>query len=77
MRITAYSERLLQGLKTLDWPQPLKDAQEYWIGKSQGAEVNFGLENSDVQIKVFTTRPDTVLVLLLWYWHQKVHWYRR
>lgn len=60
MRITAYSERLLQGLKTLDWPQPLKDAQEYWIGKSQGAEVNFGLENSDVQIKVFTTRPDTV-----------------
>ncbi|MDX8572528.1 leucine--tRNA ligase [Elizabethkingia sp. HX QKY] len=60
MRITAYSERLLQGLKTLDWPQPLKDAQEYWIGKSQGAEVNFGLENSDVQIKVFTTRPDTI-----------------
>ena len=41
MRITAYSERLLQGLKTLDWPQPLKDSQEYWIGKSQGAEVDF------------------------------------
>jgi leucyl-tRNA synthetase len=40
MRITAYSERLLQGLKTLDWPQPLKDSQEYWIGKSQGAAVN-------------------------------------
>ncbi|MGC4129220.1 MAG: class I tRNA ligase family protein [Bergeyella sp.] len=41
MRISAYSERLLQGLKTLDWPQPLKDSQEYWIGKSQGAEVVF------------------------------------
>ena len=41
MRITAYSERLLQGLQTLDWPQPLKDAQEYWIGKSQGAQVSF------------------------------------
>lgn len=41
MRISAYSERLLQGLKTLDWPQPLKDAQEYWIGKSQGAQVEF------------------------------------
>ena len=41
MRISAYSERLLQGLKTLDWPQSLKDAQEYWIGKSQGAQVEF------------------------------------
>ncbi|MHA7609269.1 leucine--tRNA ligase [Elizabethkingia meningoseptica] len=60
MRITAYSERLLQGLKTLDWPQPLKDSQEYWIGKSQGAEVNFALENSDAKVKVFTTRPDTI-----------------
>ena len=74
MRISAYSERLLQGLKTLDWPQPLKDSQEYWIGKSQGAQVKFlidGLqssdENSDNQqpttnnyIEVFTTRPDTI-----------------
>ncbi|QDP85635.1 leucine--tRNA ligase [Chryseobacterium sp. SNU WT5] len=41
MRITAYSERLLQGLNNLDWPQPLKDAQQYWIGKSQGAQVTF------------------------------------
>ena len=41
MRITAYSERLLQGLQNIDWPQPLKDAQEYWIGKSQGALVKF------------------------------------
>ena len=41
MRISAYSERLLQGLETLDWPQPLKDSQEYWIGKSQGALVDF------------------------------------
>jgi len=41
MRISAYSERLLQGLKSLDWPQPLKDSQEYWIGKSQGAQVSF------------------------------------
>ncbi len=43
MRISAYSERLLQGLKALDWPQPLKDSQEYWIGKSQGASVIFPL----------------------------------
>jgi len=60
MRISAYSERLLQGLKTLDWPQPLKDAQEYWIGKSQGAQVKFQVENHEEVIEVFTTRPDTI-----------------
>ncbi|WP_313270074.1 leucine--tRNA ligase [Epilithonimonas vandammei] len=59
MRISAYSERLLQGLKTLDWPQPLKDSQEYWIGKSQGAQVRFATENGEI-IEVFTTRPDTI-----------------
>ena len=60
MRITAYSERLLQGLQNLDWPQPLKDAQEYWIGKSQGAKVSFQVEDSAEEISVFTTRPDTI-----------------
>ena len=60
MRITAYSERLLQGLKTLDWPQPLKDSQEYWIGKSQGAAVKFHVSGMEEQIEVFTTRPDTI-----------------
>ncbi len=60
MRISAYSERLLQGLSDLDWPQPLKDAQEYWIGKSQGAIVTFDVKVSAEQISVFTTRPDTI-----------------
>ena len=60
MRITAYSERLLQGLNDLDWPQPLKDSQEYWIGKSQGAQVTFEVEDSAEKISVFTTRPDTI-----------------
>lgn len=60
MRISAYSERLLQDLHKIDWPQPLKDAQEYWIGKSQGALVTFDVENSAEQISVFTTRPDTI-----------------
>lgn len=75
MRITAYSERLLQGLQTLDWPQPLKDAQEYWIGKSQGASVKFLIDGFSIEndleannqqpifdnfIEVFTTRPDTI-----------------
>jgi len=60
MRISAYSERLLQGLKTLDWPQPLKDSQEYWIGKSQGAQVKFNVDGHDEIVEVFTTRPDTI-----------------
>lgn len=60
MRISAYSERLLQGLSTLDWPQPLKDSQEYWIGKSQGAQVQFQVEGHDEIVEVFTTRPDTI-----------------
>lgn len=60
MRISAYSERLLQGLKTLDWPQPLKDSQEYWIGKSQGAQVRFNVEGHHEIVEVFTTRPDTI-----------------
>ena len=65
MRITAYSERLLQGLQKLDWPQPLKDSQEYWIGKSQGAAVKFRVPSSEfrvdeAEIEVFTTRPDTI-----------------
>ncbi|HBV15233.1 leucine--tRNA ligase [Chryseobacterium carnipullorum] len=60
MRISAYSERLLQGLQTLDWPQPLKDAQEYWIGKSQGAQVQFQVEGHEEIVEVFTTRPDTI-----------------
>lgn len=60
MRISAYSERLLQGLNTLDWPQPLKDAQEYWIGKSQGAQVQFKVDGHDEVVEVFTTRPDTI-----------------
>lgn len=59
MRITAYSERLLQGLNDIDWPQPLKDSQQYWIGKSQGAAVKFETENGE-EIEVFTTRPDTI-----------------
>ena len=60
MRISAYSERLLQGLKTLDWPQPLKDSQEYWIGKSQGAQVKFNVDGHEEIVEVFTTRPDTI-----------------
>jgi leucyl-tRNA synthetase len=60
MRISAYAERLLQGLETIDWTDALKDSQRNWIGKSVGAQVVFKVQNSEHQISVFTTRPDTI-----------------
>lgn len=60
MRITAYAHRLLNDLDKIDWPQPLKDSQTNWIGKSKGAIVEFAIQNSSVKIPVFTTRPDTI-----------------
>ncbi len=60
MRITAYAERLLQGLNTVDWPEPLKEMQRNWIGKSVGAMVSFNLDTHPEKIDVFTTRVDTI-----------------
>ncbi|ARS34921.1 leucine--tRNA ligase [Pontibacter actiniarum] len=60
MRITAYAERLLQGLEDIDWPEPIKEMQRNWIGKSVGAELDFSIENAADKIKVFTTRIDTI-----------------
>ena len=61
MRISAYAQRLLDGLQTIDWPQPLKDSQTNWIGRSQGAMVSFKVDGfEDEKIDVFTTRPDTI-----------------
>lgn len=60
MRISAYADRLLEGLHDLDWPEPLKEMQRNWIGKSVGATVRFRIEHTDRDIEVFTTRPDTL-----------------
>ena len=68
MRITAYAQRLLDGLEKIDWPQPLKDSQTNWIGRSEGASVTFKIIPGDNvtlsavegKIDVFTTRPDTI-----------------
>ena len=60
MRISAYAERLLQGLETIDWTDALKESQRNWIGKSVGARVQFRIQNSESIISVFTTRPDTI-----------------
>ena len=60
MRITDYAKRLLDGLDAIDWPQPLKDTQRNWIGRSKGASVIFKIKDRDEEIEVFTTRPDTI-----------------
>jgi leucyl-tRNA synthetase len=60
LRITAYAERLLNELQGLDWPEGIKMLQRNWIGRSQGAEIDFKIENMDQRIRVFTTRPDTL-----------------
>ena len=60
MRITAYADRLLRGLDTVDWPEPLIEMQRNWIGKSVGATVKFPVPQLDTNIEVFTTRVDTI-----------------
>ncbi|MFP4524819.1 MAG: leucine--tRNA ligase [Bacteroidales bacterium] len=60
LRVTAYADRLLNGLDKLDWSESLKEIQRNWIGRSEGAEVFFQVQNSEEKIKVFTTRPDTL-----------------
>jgi leucyl-tRNA synthetase len=64
MRITAYAQRLLDGLDTIDWSESIKEAQRNWIGRSEGASLKFKIQNTKSQIgefiEVFTTRPDTI-----------------
>jgi leucyl-tRNA synthetase len=60
LRITAYAERLLHDLDTLDWPDSVKEAQRNWIGRSEGTSLRFKVDQHDHYIEVFTTRPDTV-----------------
>ncbi len=60
LRITAYAQRLLDGLDTVDWSENVKEIQRNWIGRSEGASVNFAIKGHDDLIEVFTTRPDTL-----------------
>ena len=60
LKITAYADRLLEDLNGLDWPDRVIQMQRNWIGKSEGAEIKFKIKNSDLEINVFTTRPDTL-----------------
>jgi leucyl-tRNA synthetase len=60
LRIPLYAERLLKGIEKLDWPEGIKDMQRNWIGRSTGAEVDFKVEGLNSNLRVFTTRPDTL-----------------
>ncbi|MBK8700477.1 MAG: leucine--tRNA ligase [Saprospiraceae bacterium] len=60
LRITAYAHRLLEDMKDLQWSDALKTMQQNWIGKSEGAQMFFKVQHADVQIEIFTTRPDTI-----------------
>ena len=60
LKITKYADRLLQGIDGLDWPEAILEMQRNWVGRSEGAEVDFRVEGSDETIKVFTTRLDTI-----------------
>ena len=60
MRISAYADRMLSGLETIDWTDALKESQRNWIGKSVGASVIFNVKDHNATIEVFTTRPDTI-----------------
>ena len=60
LRISAYSERLLEGLKKIDFSTSLKEQQKNWIGKSEGSLITFNIHQSNIKIDVFTTRPDTI-----------------
>lgn len=60
LRVSAYAQRLLDGLETIDWTDSLKETQRNWIGRSEGAEMNFKVEDSDLEFTIFTTRADTI-----------------
>ncbi|MGX6970356.1 leucine--tRNA ligase [Vagococcus bubulae] len=60
LRITAYADRLIDDLELIDWPESIKEMQRNWIGRSEGANVTFGIKGTDKQFTVFTTRPDTL-----------------
>ena len=60
LRVSAYAQRLLNGLDTLAWSDSLKDVQRNWIGRSRGADVLFDVQGKDFKLEIFTTRPDTI-----------------
>ena len=60
LRVSAYAQRLLDGMERIDWTESLKETQRNWIGRSEGAQMYFSVAESDQKIEIFTTRADTV-----------------
>ncbi len=60
LRVTAYAQRMLDGMETLEWSESLKEIQRNWIGRSKGAQMFFQIEGSERKLEIFTTRPDTI-----------------
>lgn len=75
LRVSAYAQRLLDGLDTIDWTESLKETQKNWIGRSEGAEIQFKVKDSDLE---FTISPPVQIPcseLPSWYWLPKANWW--
>ena len=77
LRVSAYAQRLLDGLDTIDWTDSLKETQRNWIGRSEGAEMRFPIDGSDVELEIFTTRADTVFGVHSWCLLPKANMWRK
>lgn len=76
LRVSAYAQRLLDGLETVDWTDSLKETQRNWIGRSEGTEVRFKVKDSDLEFTIFTTRADTMFGVTFMVLAPKVNWFR-
>ena len=76
LRVSAYAQRLLDGLETIDWTESLKETQRNWIGRSEGAEVEFKVKDSDKSFTIFTTRADTMFGVTFMVLAPKASWCR-
>lgn len=65
-KITAYADELLDSIDEVEWPDKIKTMQKNWIGRSEGAKIDFEIKNHDEKITVFTTRPDTIFGATFW-----------
>ena len=74
LRVSAYAQRLLDGLDTVDWTDSLKETQRNWIGRSEGTEVQFKVKDSDIEFTIFTTRADTMFGVTFMVLAPKANW---
>lgn len=73
LKITDYADKLIEGLDHVDYIERVKTQQKNWIGRSTGAEVDFAIAGKEDKLRIYTTRCDTLSVLLIWLYHQSIH----